>query len=497
MSKKTLFKKALSLVLSLCLILTILPVTPLSVFAEEIDITEDFTDLDFRKAVYNLIGKTEPAPIYKADVCGIEELYVDEYYYMLKIETLNGIEHFTALKQLRYYGEYLTEMDISKNTALNFLQLCGTQLTKLDVSQNTALTSIDLMDIYTLTEVDVSGSTSLKSFQYEYSSIEKVDVSGCTSLTALGCRYSPLYELNISGCTALKTIHCFDNLLTELDVSGLTDLTLISCPNNRLTRLDLSGCTALTYLWCSANKMTELDVSGCSRLDILRCDDNCLTELNLNGCSELYSLYCQNNYLTSLDISQNTRLRDLQCQENFMISQSAITGNIVNLYEFTFYPQNSYAACILEASKVSRVNSGFAGLFNLSALTLNLANGLPLTLGNINSVPGLSVDTAAVSGSRTNVTINTTANTPAGKHPVTLSAGGVTSDVFYITVVPYADLDGDGLSGLTDIVMTAKHLLNPLYLDASQQTLADVDKNGAVNARDLVELKKAMLGFYD
>ena len=127
------------------------------------------------------------------------------------IQSLQGIEYFTALLKLDCYDNQLTSLDVSKNTALIELDCYKNQLTSLDVS-------------------------------------------GCTALTGLNCSSNQLTSLDVSKNTALKTLYCFDNQLTSLDVSKNTALEYLYCSDNQLTSLDVSN-TALTNLYCYSNKI--------------------------------------------------------------------------------------------------------------------------------------------------------------------------------------------------------------------------------------------------
>ena len=146
------------------------------------------------------------------------------------IQSLQGIEYFTALLMLDCYDNQLTSLDVSKNTALIKLDCYDNQLTSLDVS-------------------------------------------GCTALTELNCSSNQLTSLDVSKNTALKTLSCYDNQLTSLDVSKNTALEYLFCYWNQLTSLDVSKNTALTYLYCSDNQLTSLDVSN-TALTSLYCYSN-------------------------------------------------------------------------------------------------------------------------------------------------------------------------------------------------------------------------------
>ncbi len=146
------------------------------------------------------------------------------------IQSLQGIEYFTALLTLDCYDNQLTSLDVSKNTALKTLSCYDNQLTSLDMS-------------------------------------------GCTALTELNCSSNQLTSLDVSKNTALKTLSCYDNQLTSLDVSKNTALEYLFCYWNQLTSLDVSKNTALEYLYCSDNLLTSLDVSN-TALTNLYCYSN-------------------------------------------------------------------------------------------------------------------------------------------------------------------------------------------------------------------------------
>ncbi|MFN3394985.1 MAG: leucine-rich repeat domain-containing protein, partial [Candidatus Thermochlorobacter sp.] len=108
------------------------------------------------------------------------------------ISDLTGIEHFTALTELRCYDNQLTSLDVSNNTALQVLLCQNNQLTSLNVSNNTALQRLD-------------------------------------------CGDNQLTSLNVSSNTALQILYCYNNQLTSLDVSSNTALTDLRCYDNQLT----------------------------------------------------------------------------------------------------------------------------------------------------------------------------------------------------------------------------------------------------------------------
>ena len=127
--------------------------------------------------------------------------------------------------------------------------------------------------------------------------LTELDVSGCTALTELFCSDNQLTALDVSKNTALKRLHCDDNQLTKLDVSKNTKLTELDCSGNQLTKLDVSKNTKLTWLDCYKNQLTALDVSKKTALKELDCHNNQLTALDVSQNIALTTLNCSNNQI--------------------------------------------------------------------------------------------------------------------------------------------------------------------------------------------------------
>jgi len=215
---------------------------------EEIAINEEnFPDKNFRSWLLSQSYGSDGV-LTEEEIAGVRMISV----YGESIQSLKGIEYFTALTYLNCYNNQLTSLDFSKNTALISLNCFSNQLTSLDVS----------------------------------------------------------------GCTALTELYCYSNQLTSLDVSKNTALTRLECRSNQLTSLDMSKNTALKSLDCSYNQQTSLDVSKNTALTYLNCGYNQLTSLDVSKNTALTGLYCYNNQLTSLDVSKNTTLKRLYCYQN-------------------------------------------------------------------------------------------------------------------------------------------------------------------------------------
>ena len=128
------------------------------------------------------------------------------------IQSLKGIEVFTALTELLCNSNQLTFLDVSQNLLLETLSCYGNQLTMLNVSKNEALKT-------------------------------------------LTCYNNQLTALDVSHNPALEMLVCYNNQLTSIDLSGNTALVGLSCYNNKLTHLDVTQNTALTTLYIYQNQI--------------------------------------------------------------------------------------------------------------------------------------------------------------------------------------------------------------------------------------------------
>ena len=167
------------------------------------------------------------------------------------ITSLEGIEHFTSLKELNCRDNQLTELDVSNNSELKSLDCRENQLTELDVSNNSELESLDC---------------------YE-NQLSALNVSNHQALKTLSCSWNkPLSALDVSNCPALKTLSCEVTHLGALDVSTDPALEELYCGSAHLSVLVLGNHPNLMYLNCSENRLTSLNIIGSNAIDQSRYD---------------------------------------------------------------------------------------------------------------------------------------------------------------------------------------------------------------------------------
>lgn len=215
------------------------------------------------------------------------------------IQTLKGIEYFTALKTLSCSNNKLVYLDLSQNTSLEVLYCSSNKLTSLNVSE-------------------------------------------CKLLKRLDCYSNQLKSLDVSKNIALTLFNCWGNQLISLDVSENTELSELYCHFNQLTSLDLSKNTKLATLYCNNNEITSLDVSKNVALVNLYCYWNNIVSIDVSGCKSLTTLQCNTNQLASLDVSKNTTLISLSCYSNKICNENmdALVTNLPTTREGYLYVIN-------------------------------------------------------------------------------------------------------------------------------------------------------------
>ena len=181
------------------------PVKPVGIAIDE----TNFPDECFRNYLFRCYDFAEDGILTAEEIKNTTTLEVDWDY----IESLKGIEYFTALKKLYCCGNEITELDLSKNTALTYLDCDYNHITKLTISNNALLDT-------------------------------------------LYCSENELTELDVSNNTALIYLDCYDNKLTQLDVTKNTALVQLDFCSNQITSIDLSNNIWLEELYCYQNKIS-------------------------------------------------------------------------------------------------------------------------------------------------------------------------------------------------------------------------------------------------
>ena len=288
------------------------------------------------------------------------------------IQSLKGIEYFTALKSLTCNFNKLTTLDISNNTELESLVCYANQLTSLDVSNNTKLKEL-FCSRNQLRSLDVSKNTDIKSLSCYDNQLTSLDLSNNIKLTTLYCHVNQItteaMDVLVNSLPAVEngymgvifsymdgntmtttqvaaakakgwTPYCIDSEGKETEYEGSQEPSDIGVEINEtnfpdenfrkylleqtygsdgiLSKEEIAGVKSINV---SKNGIASLKgIEFFTALTGLTCYENQLTSLDVSQNTALTSLSCDGNQLSSLDISKNIALTKLECCENQLTS---------------------------------------------------------------------------------------------------------------------------------------------------------------------------------
>ncbi|MCL2387630.1 MAG: stalk domain-containing protein [Defluviitaleaceae bacterium] len=334
-----------------------------------LDITSDFTCINFANTMRELIGLDASEPILAGYVSFAPALEIVNR----NITSLDGIEHFTSLERLNASGNLLTEVDMSNQPLLSSLTLYNNHLTAINVRYNPMLTLLTVANM-----VDFEANPWLPDMHSGNSHFNTIDISNNPLLRSLNVGNVQLTSLDVSHNPALESLWTWNNQLTELDVSNNPALRTLSAINNNLTTLNVNDNPMLMSLFVQGNQLTGLNVSN----------NPLLQRLNASS-----------NLLTTLDVSNNPQLYELRVQENNMTSPDDVVGWELHFdyagdateYRFWFFPQREQevtpTAPTITSANTLTVQHGQAGQLPLSA---SGTTPISFTLGG-NAPAGVSV----------------------------------------------------------------------------------------------------------
>ena len=237
------------LILAICVMFFALH---LSATAQEV---VNIPDPNLRAAIENALGKDAGAIITKAEMETLTTLRGDS----ANISNLSGIEAATDLTWL-----VLNNNDLSDITPLSGL----THLTNLNLYNN------DLSDITPL--LGLTNLTWLRLSSNELSDI--TPLSGLTDLTWLSLYNNALSDITpLSGLTHLTNLSLYNNALSDITpLSGLMNLTNLNLYNNALSDISaLAGLTNLENLSLENNQVSDVSaLVGLTNLRLLSLTNN-------------------------------------------------------------------------------------------------------------------------------------------------------------------------------------------------------------------------------
>ncbi len=266
---------------------------------------ESFPDENFRSYVSENFDTDKSGILSEEEISNVTSIDVNGK----GITNLNGIEFFTALKQLYCMRNDLTSLNLSRNTNLEELYCYENKLEKLNLNNLTNLTNLHCNN-NKLTELDLSGNTNLTAMYCNNNQLESLDLRNCTKLNTLICMENKsLSSIKFANDTPPATFghSCY-----------LVDSKCTICGNVMIDEESFPDTSFRTYVLLSLtnrkNVLTQEQINNITELDL-----SLLNISDLKGIeyfTALTSLNCADNNLTGLDLSGNTALTALDCTGN-------------------------------------------------------------------------------------------------------------------------------------------------------------------------------------
>ena len=399
---------------------------PLTATAQVVNIP----DPNLRAIIEDELGKAPGAIITVADLATLTELDASN----TGISDVTGLEAATNLKTLDLSGEIIADSFINSNSISDISSIAALiNLTKLRLADN----SIS----------DISA------------------IVGLTNLEFLNLRNNSISDISpLTGLTQLIHLHLGDNSISDISaIERLNNLTILWLHGNSISDISaIEELNNLTILSLGNNSISDISpLAGLTQLTRLHLGDNSISDIStIEGLNNLTWLLLYGNSIS--DISAIERLNNLTILflfDNSISDISAIEG-LTNL-----------AYLDLSNNSISDI-SAFEGV--------NYLAGLELYDNSISDLSPLVANTRLSGGTRVDVRGNPLNAESINTHIPALQDRGVTVKFDNIVAQP-ADVNGDGVVNIFDLVLVASH-----FGKRGENLATDVNRDGIVDARDLV-----------
>ena len=245
----------------------------------------------------------------------------DDPYMEYTFTSLQGLELFPNLTKLDIRDRFMTSLDLSLCPGLTWVDCSRNDLTSLVISDSNQQLQVLSCAYNPLSVLDVSKAVNLTSLNASHSHLQTLTLPDTGTLTYLNLEWSHLADLTLPAGVQLTELLVNTCRLEELDVSSQTKLQKLNCANNQLHSLTLGDAGQLQNLDVSYNLLQELPLGNLSQLAYLNCANNLLRELDLTAVGNLLELRCDNNSLTALDVSGLTKLVTLTVDSQILPNQ--------------------------------------------------------------------------------------------------------------------------------------------------------------------------------
>ena len=167
----------------------------------------NFPDANFRNYVLASFDSNGDEKLDDEEIANVKYIYAPSK----TISNLKGIEYFTELKELDCGNNQLTSLDVSKNTKLVKLICSKNALTSLNTSHNPLLKKLDIYN-NKITSIDVSQNTELETLYIGRNPIETLNVINNVKLMELQSELNNLTSIDLSNNSPSMTLYMANNI---------------------------------------------------------------------------------------------------------------------------------------------------------------------------------------------------------------------------------------------------------------------------------------------
>ena len=194
------------------------------------------------------------------------------------LESLEGIEYFTNLKELQCYDTQLKTIDCSTLEKLETLEIQNTDISELDISNNRQLKKLDCYSTK-IKDLDVSNNTELEVLNVHKTDISELDVSMLPNLWELLCSGTSIEDIDVSKNEKLQSLDVSDTSVSKVDISNNRELMGLYCINcSGINDIDITNNEKLQEVRIEGTGIPKMDLSACDEIYYVSCDQDTVIE---------------------------------------------------------------------------------------------------------------------------------------------------------------------------------------------------------------------------
>ena len=233
------------------------------------------------------------------------------------IISMEGLQDFLALRELRCDRNLITELDLSSNLFLEVLWCYDNPISQLNISNNINLYWM-WADTMNLTNIDVTNNVNLEILDLTFNNISSIDLTQNINLIRLALGRNLFENIDVTQNILLEVLSIGSNLFTSIDVSNNLNLLELNTSFSNINSIDLSNNNLIEILFIRDCFLTNLDVSNLANLNLIACSNNQFTTLDFSTNSLIERVSVANNNLTSLNLrnGNNGAIENLYALDN-------------------------------------------------------------------------------------------------------------------------------------------------------------------------------------